>query len=286
MNASVARTAGWGPLAGLLLLSLQVASAGGTGLIDELRRQAAEATLVVAHRGDSASHPENTLPAFRSALEQDSDLVELDFHQTRDGVLVCMHDETLDRTTDAVELFQRNKVRADELTLRELGRLDAGLWKADRFRKTAIPSLEAAIKAIDGQSVALIERKGGEARVTVELLRRMKATRKVVVQSFDWDYLEAVHRLEPAITIGALGSRRLEKDQLVRLERTGAKIVHWSYRDLTLEDLATFRERELLVLVYTVDHDLGLLGAATSVDGITTNRPGRMRELIRTGRLN
>src|ERR1700733_11875767 len=69
--------------------------------------------LVIAHRGDSLVAPENTLPAFQSAVEAGSDLVELDYVHSADGVPIVIHDETLDRTTDAKALFGGSNIAVD-----------------------------------------------------------------------------------------------------------------------------------------------------------------------------
>lgn len=74
---------------------------------------------VIAHRGDSHNYPENTLPAFRSAVEMGIDVVETDIHITKDGVLVIWHDPTLERNTDG-------NGRVEDHTLEELRRYDAG----------------------------------------------------------------------------------------------------------------------------------------------------------------
>ncbi len=91
-----------------------------------------------AHRGGAATHPENTLPAFREAVRLGAHMIEFDVAISRDGVLVLMHDATVNRTTDG-------KGRVNELTLAELKRLDAGAWKDARFAGTRVPTLEEAL---------------------------------------------------------------------------------------------------------------------------------------------
>ncbi|MBQ6876614.1 MAG: glycerophosphodiester phosphodiesterase, partial [Lachnospiraceae bacterium] len=79
---------------------------------------------VAAHRGNSRYFPENTLCAFRSAIELGVDMVEFDLHMTKDGVLIVMHDHMVDRTTDGTGLIR-------EKTLAEIKALDAGSWKGE-----------------------------------------------------------------------------------------------------------------------------------------------------------
>src|SRR5690606_16976560 len=118
---------------------------------------AATGTLVVAHRGDAGSYPENTLASFEAALGTGAPIVELDFHQSRDGVLVCIHDETLDRTTDAARALGLPGLRVRDCDFVELSQLDAGSWWDARFADCRVPSLEAALTTIQRQAITMIE---------------------------------------------------------------------------------------------------------------------------------
>ena len=93
---------------------------------------------ICAHRGVSNSHPENTIAAFREAIRLGVHMIELDVALSSDGYLVLMHDHTVDRTTDGSGIV-------GELTLADLKKLDAGLWKDSRFRGEKIPTLKEAI---------------------------------------------------------------------------------------------------------------------------------------------
>ena len=91
------------------------------GLIEQSRC----GPVVVAHRGDSANFPENTLPAFAAALQLGVAMQEFDVRATRDGMLACLHDATFDRTTDAALRLGPGALIA-ETTWREVRTLDAG----------------------------------------------------------------------------------------------------------------------------------------------------------------
>src|SRR5438132_958560 len=119
--------------------------------------------LVIAHRGNSSVAPENTLPAFHSALDAKADLVELDYYHSADGVPVVIHDEILDRTTNAEEVLGKSKLLVGELPLVELRKLDTGSWFGDKFAGAKLPLLAEALDLIQTRSVTLIERKGGDA---------------------------------------------------------------------------------------------------------------------------
>ena len=104
---------------------------------------------VIAHRGASAYAPENTVPAFTLAAEQGATFVEFDLRFTKDRQIVCLHDETLERTTDVEDVFpDRSRTGTqntrrwplEDFTLAELKRLDAGAWFDAQYRGTRIPS--------------------------------------------------------------------------------------------------------------------------------------------------
>ena len=88
-------------------------------VFDHLLGLGADGPVVVAHRGDRVHHPENTLAAFQAAAELGAPMQEFDVRVTRDGALVCLHDATLDRTTDAATLLGPGALVA-QITLPEL----------------------------------------------------------------------------------------------------------------------------------------------------------------------
>jgi glycerophosphoryl diester phosphodiesterase len=140
---------------------------------------------LVAHRGASAYAPENTIPAFLLAAEQGADFVEFDLQLTKDRQIVCLHDNSLERTTDVEEIFP-DRFRApaatdakakparrwmlEDFTLAEIKRLDAGLWFDPKFRGTRIPTFGETIDALRGRSGLFIELKTPERFEGIEQL--------------------------------------------------------------------------------------------------------------------
>jgi glycerophosphoryl diester phosphodiesterase len=143
---------------------------------------------VIGHRGAAAYAPENTLPSFELALEQGADCIEHDLHATKDGVLVCLHDRTLERTTNVREIFP-DRGRAVEghgpasrrwfvhdFTLSEVRQLDAGAWFDARFAGTRVPTFQEALECVRGRGALVAELKdpemGGDAGTLRERLGR------------------------------------------------------------------------------------------------------------------
>ena len=117
-------------------------------------RSPGDAAFVASHRGDSASAPENTIPAVESAIAGGFAYVEVDVVLTKDGQPVLMHDRTVDRTTNG-----HGKVA--ELTLAEVRALDAGAWFDASFAGTRVPTLEEFLDVLAASnSKGLIELKG------------------------------------------------------------------------------------------------------------------------------
>src|SRR4029079_10591714 len=120
--------------------------------------------VLIAHRGASAHAAGHTLEAYRLAIAQGADYVEQDLQITKDGVLVCLHDLTLERTTNVAVVFperfvtEQNNGRevkhwyVSDFTLSEIKRLDAGSWFDRKFRGARVPTFQEAIDLIRGKA--------------------------------------------------------------------------------------------------------------------------------------
>lgn len=118
----------------------------------------------VAHRGASAYAPEHTLAAYKLAIEMGADYVEQDLAVTKDGVLICLHDASLERTTNVEELFPdrattqaiegrtRKAWLANDFTLAEIKQLDAGSWFDKKFAGEKVPTFDEAVSLVRGKA--------------------------------------------------------------------------------------------------------------------------------------
>jgi glycerophosphoryl diester phosphodiesterase len=265
----------------VLLTMMMLQSVFGDSPQPALKAITQPRVLVIAHRGASADFPENTIPAFLGALEVGADLVELDYYHARDQVPVVFHDKTLDRTTDALQRLGREKIPIDSLTLHQLRQLDAGAWFSDRFAGTRIPTLRESLSAIQGKSITLIERKAGDAATCVRLLRELNLVEEVVVQSFDWQYLEGCHEQDQRLVLGALGDKELTAERLSEAAAAGARVVGWNHEDLDAAAIKRAHDRGLRIWAYTVDEEPKARQLiADGIDGLITNRPKWLRTLI------
>jgi len=160
---------------------------------------------VMAHRGLSADAPENTLYAFSDAISVGADFIELDVQQTRDGVLVVMHDSNLKRTTGV------NKDIWD-VDYADIQNLDAGSWFDPAYANARIPTLEETLQFVDKRAKLNIEIKptkhGSDTleQDVAELITRYQYTDACYVTSFSYGSLKKVKEANPEIRTGYLMS--------------------------------------------------------------------------------
>jgi glycerophosphoryl diester phosphodiesterase len=189
-------------------------------------------TVVVAHRGASAQAPENTMDAFRLAVEMGADAIELDVHRTRDGKLAVIHDDTLDRTTDATGSIS-------ELTMDEIRKADAGA----RFeapdgsfpfagRGLQVPTLAEVVEWLPEGIGLVVELKArGAVDGTLETLRdsAVRAAGRVSMISFDEVAIDRAHELDPELPTGYLlvPSQPFEPAMRWAVERGHVAVLPW-----------------------------------------------------------
>ena len=130
--------------------------------------------ILIAHRGASGYAPEHTIESYQLALKQGADFVEQDLQITRDGQLICMHDLTLERTTNVKDVFpnrSRKGVGAgnptphwyvSDFTLQEIKQLDAGSWFHSKFKGARVPTFQEAIDLLRGKAGLYPETKAPE----------------------------------------------------------------------------------------------------------------------------
>jgi len=192
---------------------------------------------VTGHRGAKKILPENTLLSFRYAMDIGCDIIELDIHRSKDGKLVVIHDETLERTTNG-----RGKV--SDKTLKELKQLDAG-------NGNTIPTLEEVIELVKDSKIKLqIELKGlGTEELVANLIKKYVFTDRVIFTSFWHKRVSKIKELLPRVKTGILIScnpvnpvqllssanadnlhvnhLRIDKDIVREIHESNKKIIAW-----------------------------------------------------------
>jgi glycerophosphoryl diester phosphodiesterase len=245
--------------------------------------------LIIAHRGASSAAPENTLAAFREAMRQGSDALELDVRRTRDGKLIVLHDESIDRTTTS-------SGKASQLSADRLASADAGIKFHPSFAGEHIPALEEVLALLDSTTLVVIELKEdsssspGIERQLVDAVRESGHVRQVLLKSFQPSVLHTLAVLAPNIPRIFVYAIRVPWLNLI----IGSGISTGSVFDVPAQYLqphwymlseSFVREaqaRGFKVIAWGVDGENELREAVKyGLDGIETDTPGELRKILR-----
>ncbi len=241
-----------------------------------LLREETGRVLVIAHRGASGLRPENTLAAFRDALAEGADGLELDVRATADGELVVLHDKTVNRTTNGGGNVSKK-------TAAEVERLDAGSWFRSKFGNEHVPLLRQVLELVNDKTLLDLEikEKPGNAaflRRFVDLLHEKACLGRVVITSMNPKVLERLRELDSSLRLGPVVTGPYGKDLF---EHDFAALA-CSQEVVDKRCLERAHDRGAAVWVWTVN-DLSRAAkfAELGVDGIITNYPGQVREVLR-----
>lgn len=247
---------------------------------------------VIAHKGASGTAPENTLVAFKKAIDLGVDMIEIDVRHTKDGEIVVIHDETLDRTTNGRGLVH-------DYTLAEIKELDAGSWFDPAFRNEKVPTLKEALDLINGSCKVLIEIKHMDhphyhdfAEKLIDVIREEKNGYEwIILQSYETDYLEAAHEYDDhvqtkKIMIGEDSAPLIQfyietKMHLGRAkEDDRMKALNPEYHTLSTRRVFRMHARGFEVYTYAVNNREDMIKMLhMGVDGIITDYPAILMEI-------
>jgi len=232
----------------------------------------------VAHRGDSARAPENTLPAYRAASRAGVVRWELDVRFTADGVPVLMHDRWVGRTTDGTG-------RVATLTLAQVRALDAGSWFDPRFAGVRVPTLGQLLslgRRLDALLLVELKTLPSPAQLTrvLELIAAHRMTDRVRVTSFDEETVLAVRRAAPGLRTALIVRRGFRAPETVL--RYGKTYLAHHYT-ITAERMRLWRQAGIEVRPWTVDSVKEWRRMAWDRSGpVVTNRPASYLAWART----
>ena len=244
--------------------------------------------LFIAHRGASGYAPENTLAAFREAIEIGADGVECDVHCTKDGQVVVIHDYVLNRTTDAKGLIK-------QMTLDEVKKADAGSWFDPQFAGERVPTLREVLELTKGKIVTVIEIKPDNITdKVVGEIENAAAVDDVVLQSFHPSVVRRAQELNPQIprallvsgrkAIGRLSKYRHGMPCLYLIQKAAevdAGVLNLSSKIITPQLVKESHRRGISVWAWTVDDEAEMKRlAAMDVDGITSNYLKKLRSAL------
>ena len=229
----------------------------------------------IAHRGGRVYEPENTLASFQHAIDTGTDWLEMDVQQTKDGALVVIHDETVDRTTDGTG-------RVEEMTLEQIRALDAG--KGER-----VPTFEEAILLAKENEVGILpEAKSphlypGIEKRMVDALVANDYVQMTVIQSFDFDTLENIQKINPDVGVCPLyGLWKLNLSN----PRPGEASMLCPMAEMIVLNPWMIRQahaagREVFVWFGVIEHPLAMrFMLALGADGLMVDDPVALAEVL------
>ena len=223
----------------------------------------------IAHRGLSAEAPENTLPAFRLAAERGFSSVETDIYFSRDNVPVCIHDGSIDRTSNG-------SGNVADMTLEELRQCDFGSWKGKEFAGTKIPTFEEFLSLCKNLSLhPCIELKTGTAeqiRQLVDTVNRYGMRGRVSWISFSPDLLTYVRWYDDEARLGYLITEfSAQAVNTLQGLRSGKNEVFLSSRDCSDLVVEECRRAGFPLEVWTMDTVEDFAAVDPYVTAVTSN---------------
>ncbi|RTR35209.1 glycerophosphodiester phosphodiesterase [Robertmurraya yapensis] len=211
-------------------------------------------TLIFAHRGYSAKYPENTMRAFREAEKAGADGIELDVQFSKDGEIVVIHDDKVDRTTNGTGFVK-------DYTFDELRKLDAGYKHKTLLKKEPIPSIKEVLEWLKtNQLQCNIEIKSSlESYMKIEapligLIREYGLSERIIISSFNHYSIVYCHRIAPEIEIAPLYAEGLFMPWIYS-ESIKAKGMHPNHKVAPNEIIKAAEEYGIQVRPYTVNKE-------------------------------
>lgn len=228
---------------------------------------------VAYHRGANRYAPENTLPAIALAVELSADYIEIDIRTSKDGKFLVLHDAILDRTTNGNGPLK-------ERTAAEVEVLDAGNWFSNSFTSIKVPTLDAALTAMDNQSFAYLDCKDITPESLAKIMRdRDLLDRSVVYQSLE--YLRDLKRIEPRVR--AMPPLRNIAD-LQKAAEIKPFAVDAAWRSLSKDFIAVCHEKGILVFSDALGSNESIekyrQAIEWGIDVIQTDHPARVLRAV------
>jgi glycerophosphoryl diester phosphodiesterase len=229
--------------------------------------------IKIAHRGSSGSYPENTRLAFEKAIEAGADMIEMDCRLSKDGHVVVIHDDRLDRTARA-KGFVKGK------TLRQLKKLDVGAWLKKSFKGERIQTLEEILEIVSGKVEINLEIKSvlhGPLGIELKVLfivSHFDYLERTIFSSFDYQSLRRLRELAPDVRIGVLYGAGIKDNPFQAAREMNAYSLHIQREFATPHFLEEARELGLKSFVWTVNEAKEMEKfLSLGVDGIISDFP-------------
>ncbi|KIL45931.1 glycerophosphodiester phosphodiesterase [Jeotgalibacillus campisalis] len=234
---------------------------------------------IFAHRGASGLYPENTMKAFKEAEKTGCDGIELDVQRTKDGHLVVIHDETVNRTTNGTGMV-------GSLTLKQIRALDASYNKKKWFTHNKVPTLEEVLEWLQGNSLLCnIELKNdkvayeGMEEDVLQKVAGYNLDHRIIYSSFNHQSIIRLRELDENATIAPIYSKKGVNPSLLAAS-TSANAIHANYRVMTPALMNACQRMNIPVRLYTLNDQGKLIKwMQAGLQGIITDFPDRAMKI-------
>ncbi|MCF0145356.1 MAG: glycerophosphoryl diester phosphodiesterase membrane domain-containing protein [Eubacterium sp.] len=232
---------------------------------------------IIAHRGDSYRAPENSMPAFVLAAEEEADLVELDVHQTKDGVIIVSHDDDLTRVSG-------QSVFVHDLTYEEVSQLETGSWFSEEYRGLHLSTLDEVLKFFyDYPDIELIiEIKPSEfdhdiEQAVMDVITENDMKERSTIISLNYDTIANVKKLDP--TFNTAYCMVIASGDLTTIDNTDDYSIEQG--NITAEMVNKIHQADRRIFSWTSNTEETVQALVDlGVDGITTDNPIMMRNAL------
>lgn len=243
---------------------------------------------IIAHRGSNKFAPQNTLPAFRKAIEENADGFETDVHLTKDGQLIICHNYTIDATSDG-----RGDITS--YTLGEIKKFDFGSYFSTDYKNTPAPTVDEFLELASGSSAEIInielkspkKKESGIVKKTLDCIKAHGVLDRCLISSFDPRLLQEVKELDPRCKTGLLyptvqfSSMMRSFNPFPTAKFINADAIHPVDVTVTPALIKSAHALGMKVNVWTIDSEKKAKTLADmGVDGIITNCPGKIKTAL------
>ena len=229
-----------------------------------------------AHRGASEYRPENTLISFRYGVELGANGIELDLQQTKDGMIVVFHDDTIDNKSNGTG-------KIIDYTYEELYNMDFGFWKGEEFRGTKICLFEEFAKEFFAKDLTFaIEIKSDNIeKPTLDIIHKYKKHNNIYITSFNFNILEKVRLLDKEIKISWLINEPISVDNIQKLLAIQGNQIAPGADNVTSEGIELARQHGIGVRLWRIlDEDIMREAYPLAPEGMTVNFPDKLKKLL------
>lgn len=233
--------------------------------------------IVYAHRGASAYAPENTMSAFKKALELGANGIELDLQKTKDGKIVIFHDDYIDKKSNG-------NGKIEDYTYAELLKLDFGSWFDSKYKDEKIVLFEDFAREFFNKDLTFaIEIKSyGIEKETLEIINKYKVHNNIYVTSFLYDILENVRKIDSNIKLSWLIYEEINKENIEKILRIKGSQICPKATLVTKENVKLANDNGLGVRLWGIsDEEIMKKVYKLNIEGMTVNFPDKLKKLLK-----